>query len=111
MENNLLQDIVAIVAKVNSLQLHYIHPRLESSRSQGGGRVSLFFLPERPQQYTVCNTVYCLTNDLHNRLCLLRGVLLELLPKTEFLGNCLSEVVRASMFFVLCSFPLWDFFL
>ena len=73
--NTLLQDLVDMVDGINGRSVHYIQdkPMLLSSRSQGGDKVPVVFLPDEPQDYTVCNRVYSLTTELHKKLCLLRG--------------------------------------
>ena len=112
LENTMLEEAVNIIDTVNRLPIDYTHSKPVQSRSRGGGRGSLLFLPDEPQEYTVCNAVYSLTTDLHNRLCLLRGVLMALLPKKEFLGRHLPEVVKGiNVFLFYALFHFGTFFL
>ena len=98
----LLQDLVEMLDTINGLTVTYQPPPVEPSRRRGGGQPPLSFYPDKPQDYIVCNTRYRLSTELHNRLCLLRGVLKELLPfEEDFLGSSsLPSVVKESVSFV-----------
>jgi hypothetical protein len=106
LHNTLLQDLVNDIDAINGLPVQCIPTTPKPSSSRGGSKRTVIFLPDEPlEEYTVCNMVYSLTPDLHNRLCLLRGVLMALLPKTKILGSQLPDVVRVSL--VLCLFVLY----
>ena len=110
LHNVLLQELVEMIETLNRLPMQYQHPALVGSRSRGRCKVQSSFIPDEPLEYIRCNTQCSLSMDLHNKLCLLRGVLKELLPTEEFLGNSrLPGVVRVSMS-CFCSFPLWGCF-
>ena len=101
-----LKEVVDVIDSVDGLSVNYTEEKPILSRSQGTVEKTSFVV-DAPQDYTVCGTVHSLTKEMHNRLCLLRGVLYEYLPKGGYFGSCLPEVVRVSLCSVLCSFPLW----
>ena len=103
LDTALLQDVVDIIESVNDLPVSSLRSKPAPSRKCRGVGLPQHFLPDEPQEYTVCDTVYSLSQDLHNRLCLLRRLIRELLPVNGFLGSQLPEVVRVSMFSVSCS--------
>ena len=65
--------------------------------------VSRVLIPDEPQRRTVRGQPYQQNQAHHNNLCLLRGLLKELLPDGGVLGRILS-VVRLALFLcvVLC---------
>ena len=111
LDTALLQDVVDVIESVNDLSVSYLHSKTTPSRKRGGSGVPHRFLPDEPQEYTVCDTVYSLTKDLHNKLCLLRGLIRELLPSSDFLGSHLPEVVGYQCFLFYALLHCGSFFL
>ena len=87
------------IETIGCLSLEYVTRKPSPSKRHGTSSQPLL-IPDEPKNYCVCGTMYSLTKELHNQLCLLRGVLVELLPNEYVLGSPLPEVVRASDFLV-----------
>ena len=93
--NSTFREVVDNIETIGCLSLEYVTRKPSPSKRRGRP----LFIPDEPKNYSVCGTMYSLTKELHNRLCLLRGVLVELLPNEDVLGSPLQEVVRASDIF------------
>ena len=78
------------------------------ARSKSRGKpVFVEFFPDRPQTRSICGTEFMLTCSHHNKLCLLRGILRELIPAGgSALGNPLSSTVRLALFLCFALFLL-----
>ena len=98
------------IGSINNRPVNSIHCKPAPTRNRGGGKVALF-LPDELQDFTVCDVAYSLTTEQHNRLCLLRGVVRELVPSENFLGSSLPEVVRYHCFLFYALFHSGSYFL
>ena len=99
LQNTLLQDMCAAIETVEGLPVIYHGPQCVPSRSRGRPEeVELY--PDKPRQLSVCGEGFMLNPSHHNKLCLLRGLLRELIPEGTTLGKPLCSTVRLAL--VLC---------
>ena len=99
LHNTLLRDVVVYIKTVEGLPVVY-HPFLPQPSRNCGGRTATQLYPDKPQTHTICGTLFRLCRQHHYKLCLLRGLLKELLPDSSILGTTLYPIVRVSL--VLC---------
>ena len=109
-----LHQAVDDISQVNGLPVTCTSSSLPPSRSRGGDVTPPVFTSDELEEYTICDSRYKLeTLDDHNKLCLLRGILQELIPPgSPVLGSPLPAVVKISDFlralFQFCFFNLKD---
>ena len=104
--NVLLSELVDEIETVCGLSVEY--QPFVPARSKSRGRPAFVELsPDRPQMRSVCGTEFILTTSHHNKLCLLRGILRELIPSGgSALGSPLSSTVRLALFLCFVLFLL-----
>ena len=86
------------IESIGCLSLEYVTRKSSPSKRHGTSSQPLF-IPDEPKNYCVCGTMYSLTKELHNQLCLLRGVLVELLPNEYVLGSPPAGSSKSIRFF------------